>query len=187
MTRILGTFFLAGGVIFALPPVANFALASMFGQMLLQIPLIFGAATLCGYSSDATSAPALRQWNLEGVPGLLLATMILTFWMLPIALDHAVSNSLWEVSKILSVIVAGAATGISWRMSSTITRTFFLGNLLWMTITVGLLYQEYPERLCNAYLWEDQALTGATLVGVSAVIGTIWILGLFPEHSHQSD
>jgi hypothetical protein len=183
MNRILEVLFLACGLIFALPPVAAFALNSMFGQMLFQIPLIFGAATIPGYCLGARSSRAWRQWNLEGVPGLLLATLTLTFWMIPIALDHAASDSSWEASKIVSLIVAGVIAGISWTASSTVARAFFLGNLLWMTATVGLLYQEYPQRLCNAYLWEDQSLTGEALVGVSVVVGLIWMLRFFPWSS----
>jgi hypothetical protein len=184
MTRVLQSFFLACGLIVALPPVAHLTLGSMFGQMLLQIPLVFGAATVLGYVLGSPSE-AWQRWNLQGATGLLLATVIPTFWMIPVALDYAVSDPWWEASKVASLIVAGVATSLSWRVSSTVTRAFFLGNLLWMTATVGLLFQEFPERLCNAYLWDDQALTGEALVIGSGVIGVIWTLRLFHRLSAE--
>jgi hypothetical protein len=43
-----------------------------------------------------------------------------------------------------------------------------------MSITVGMLYQESTEQYCNAYLWDDQVMTGQ--VRAAAAIGTalIW-------------
>src|SRR5258708_14084844 len=45
-----------------------------------------------------------------------------------------------------------------------------------MTITAGMLYQESTQRLCNAYLWDDQAITGRTLVGASLVLAGMRVL-----------
>jgi hypothetical protein len=48
--------------------------------------------------------------------------------------------------------------------------------MVWMSITAGMLYQEFKQRLCNAYLWDDQTLTGKALVLVSIVFAIGWML-----------
>ena len=46
-----------------------------------------------------------------------------------------------------------------------VTRIFSVGNMLWMTITVGmLLYQAATQHLYNAKLWDDQVISRQALV-----------------------
>jgi hypothetical protein len=45
-----------------------------------------------------------------------------------------------------------------------------------MSITAGMLYLESEQRLCNAYLWDDQAVTGQALVLVSIVFAVAWTI-----------
>jgi hypothetical protein len=52
----------------------------------------------------------------------------------------------------------------------------YLGNMLWMSITAGMLYRESTQRYCNAYLWDDQAMTGQALVVTSIGVALIWTL-----------
>ena len=56
------------------------------------------------------------------------------------------------------------------------THVFYVGNMLWMSITVGMLYQESTELYCNAYLWNDQVMTGQALVVASIGIALIWTI-----------
>jgi hypothetical protein len=161
----------------SLPPLSTLLLRFMVTQMLVQIPLIFLAAASW---SVHIRWPETRwmQWNAQGAPGLLFSAIVLAFWMTPIALDGAAADSLWETGKIASVLAAGIIAGISWRLGSGVARAFYVGNMVWMTVTAGMLYQESTERLCNAYLWNDQAITGQALVGVSVVLGVTWMLEL---------
>jgi hypothetical protein len=39
-----------------------------------------------------------------------------------------------------------------------------------------LLYQESTQRYCNAYLWDDQVMTGQALVMASIGIALMWTL-----------
>jgi hypothetical protein len=134
------------------------------------------------------------RWNAQGAPGLLFSAIVLAFWMTPIALDGAAADSLWETGKIVSVVTAGISAGISWRLGSGVAHAFYVGNMVWMTVTAGMLYQESTERLCNAYLWDDQAITGQALVGVSVVLAVTWMLEVagrnlrpLPRQGRRSD
>ena len=163
-------------VLSAIPPFGHLIMRTMFTQMLLQIPLLFVAAAIWGVRVRRLDQAGWHTWNAQGASGLLASGFVLAFWMTPIALDHAASEWSWELAKIISVAGAGFAAGISWRLGSSVTHIFYLGNMLWMSITVGMLYQESTERYCNAYLWDDQALTGRALVVASIGIAVIWSL-----------
>ena len=162
-------------VLSAIPPFGNLIIHTMLTQMLVQIPLLFVAAAMWGERLRWPAQARWRAWNAQGASGLLVSALVLAFWMTPIALDHAASEWPWEAAKIISVASAGLAAGVSWRLGSSVTHIFYLGNVLWMSITVGMLFQESTERYCNAYLWGDQALTGQTLVVSSIGISLIWI------------
>jgi hypothetical protein len=74
------------------------------------------------------------------------------------------------MARIASLVAAGIGAGISWRMSCGVAHAFYVGNMVWMSITAGMLYQEATQRLCNAYLWDDQAITGQALVVASIIL-----------------
>jgi hypothetical protein len=162
----------------ALPPLSTLLMRLMLTQMLVQIPLIFLAAAIWSEYLRWPTRMRWMQWNAQGAPGLLFSAMVMVYWMTPIALDHAASNSLWETAKIASLAAAGISAGISWRVSSGVAHAFYAGNMVWMTITAGMLYQETTQQLCNAYLWDDQAITGQALVVASIILAVTWILML---------
>ncbi len=160
----------------ALPPLSTLLMRLMLTQMLVQIPLIYLAAAIWSEHLRWPPGPRWRQWNAQGAPGLLFSAMVLAFWMTPVALDGAASDSLWEAAKIASVLAAGISAGISWWMASGVAHAFYVGNMVWMTITAGMLYQDATQQLCNAYLWDDQAITGQALVAASIILAVTWML-----------
>ena len=170
----------------ALPPLGTLLMRLMLTQMLVQIPLIFLAGAFWSVRTRWPAGTGWTRWNAQGAPGMLFSAIVLAFWMTPIALDGAASDSLWEAAKIASVLAAGIIAGISWRLGSGVAHAFYVGNMVWMSITAGMLYQESTQRLCNAYLWDDQAITGDALVGASVILAVTWILdvaGLFERRS----
>jgi hypothetical protein len=161
-------------VLSALPPLGNLLMRMMFTQMLVQIPLIFAIAAMWAGRMRCSAGARWRAWNVQGASGLLIAALVSAYWMTPIALDHAAANSSWEAAKVICVAIAGLLAGASWALGSLITRAFYVGNTLWMAVTVGMLYRESTERFCNAYLWNDQVMTGRALVIASICIASIW-------------
>jgi hypothetical protein len=150
----------------------------MLTQMLVQIPLIFLASVFLSEYLRWPTGSRWMQWNAQGAPGLLFSALVMLYWMTPIALDHAASDSLWETAKIASLAAAGISARISWRLSSGVAHAFYVGNMVWMTVTAGMLYQETTQQLCNAYLWDDQAISGRALVVVSIILAVTWMLML---------
>jgi len=74
----------------------------------------------------------------------------------------------------VSLLLAGAALRLSWRRAGEVVQAFFVGNAAWMTAVTGLLYQQLPQRLCNAYLQDEQTDTGIATVALAVTSGLFW-------------
>jgi hypothetical protein len=161
----------------AAPPARGFLEGGMALHMLVQIPLLVLAGCGLSAASPARFRQTLQSFNAHGVTGWALASLVLAFWMLPRALDAAVANAWIDAAKFAVLLLAGAALRWSWAASRPVIQLFFIGNWAWMTATAGLLYVETPQRLCNAYLLGDQALTGHGLVVAAVLLPLLWARG----------
>lgn len=148
-------------------------------HMLLQFPLILLGGWLLARGLPAQARASLQQWNHAGIAGLLAASLVLMFWMLPRALDMALADVTMELCKFLTLALAGAALQLSWRAAGLIVRGFFLGNVLPMMMVVGWLYVAAPVRICNAYLSSDQLRAGSGLLAVAMAGCAVWLLAFF--------
>ncbi len=119
---------------------------------------------------------AVWSYNEYGMPGLLLVSLIGAGWMIPKALDDALTD--WRVAafKYVGLPVCGWILRASLRRSNVIIKLFFLGNFCWMSAIVGMIYLDQPIRLCNAYLQDDQDWAGRGLIALAIVLPSCWLL-----------
>jgi hypothetical protein len=166
-------------LVLAVPAARGMMESDMALHMLLQFPLLLLAGWLMAKGIPPQTRAGIQKWNHAGIAGLLATSMILTFWMLPRALDVVLTNTPLEVCKFLSLALAGAALEVSWQTAGMIARGFFLGNLLPMMMVIGWLYIETPFRICNAYLASDQLRTGSGLLALSIAGSVVWLFSFF--------
>ena len=170
--RTLGALLLLG---LSLPALRELLQAQMHVHMLVQLPaLALAGALLAG---PHTLVPAHRQriWNAQGITGLCVAFFVLTLSMVPRLLDMAVTDPLWNTAKFVAFLVCGFALRRSWRQAGWVLQGFFLGNLLPMMAVVGVIYQESPLRVCNAYGLGDQQTTGFWMVLCACAVAGVWL------------
>ncbi len=165
--------------ILGIPAVRKILEDDMALHMLLQFPLLLLAGWLMARGTAERARTMLRSWNHAGIAGLLLASMVLMFWMIPRALDMVLVDGTLELTKFLTLVLAGAALELSWREAGMIVRGFFLGNVLPMMMVVGWLYVEAPVRICNAYLTSDQLRAGSGLLALAIAGSVAWLLAFF--------
>lgn len=170
-------------LILATPLVRSELESDMALHMLLQFPLLLFAGWLLARALTLHARATIRQWNHAGITGLLLAAMVLMFWMIPRALDLVLIARTMEVWKFITLGLAGAALQLSWRAAGMIVRGFFLGNVLPMMMVAGWLYVAAPVRLCNAYLSSDQLRTGSGLLALAMAGSLIWLGAFFMPSS----
>jgi len=136
----------------------------------------------------------LDRWNPQGVPGIVLALGVSTYWMIPRALDAALASGSVELAKFVSLpLLVGLPLALSWPRLHPIAKGFVAANWIPMLGVVGWLYRAALIRLCNYYLTDEQQLTGDLLVVLTVVLAALWLTSLFwrPDlwarnHSHAS-
>lgn len=171
--------------------------ASMALHMLVQIPMIMFAGVffslylsyqilsnnhpsnnihLNQFKSYKALSKHLKKFNQLGISGFLFVSLVSMYWMIPKALDQVLISQYAQLSKYLSVFIAGLVIHVSYKASHTVVRLFFIGAICWTMAIVGLLYQETDVRLCNFYLISDQQWAGRGLVILAIILPTCWII-----------
>lgn len=161
--------------VLSIPPVASALQSRMQWQMLVQIPLLAAGGYLLREALPRSWHAALDAWNPVGINGVIVATFVLAFWMLPRSMDAAVSDWPWTVAKFITVpLLVGLPLGLSWPCMNFIVRGVVFMELIAMCLRLGWLYLASPVRLCNNYLIDDQQLTGRYLLIAGAAL-LAWI------------
>lgn len=161
--------------------------AAMMRHMAIELPMLFAIGWLAAHVAGASQTRQLSRWNASGLPSFVAALLITGFWMLPVALDLAVLNPGVAVAKVVSLLVAGAVTGASWRKAGLVMQAFFIFNWVWMTLTIGLLYQDAPQQLCSVYLTDQQSAAGQTMVILAVIVLLGWVSHVFNLLIAQED
>lgn len=172
--RICGVLLLGGAFLFR-----GALEATMLGHMVAQIPMIFFGGLLLGGRVVRNSA-LLASHDRHGLTGLTALLFISAYWMIPRALEFSLTMPGYELAKFASWALLGAVLPASIARANIVIQLFYLGNFCAMTAIGGMLYQDVPEQLCNAYLKDDQALTGAFLIIVAVAAAVGWCIYRFP-------
>jgi hypothetical protein len=156
----------------AATPVRDVLVAKMSLHMLAQVPLLLLAGWLLRGRATVRSADA--PFDPAGAPGLLLSTAILTTWMIPRALDLAVTSTSVAWLQSVTLLLTGALLRGAWGRAGALGQAFFVGNLTWMAAVAGLLLRDAPVRLCTTYLERDQYYAGTGLLLLATACGVRW-------------
>jgi hypothetical protein len=122
----------------------------------------------------------LAAYNAHGLAFTLLAAVVSTYWMLPRALDAALTEPWMEVAKFVSLpLLVGLPLALSWRPLGAIGRGFVVANFISMVAVAGWLYIVAPVRVCNSYLVDEQTVAGWLLVAVAGLLSVVWAAPAF--------
>ena len=157
---------------------------SMALHMLVQLPLLAGIGWYIGGawlrsrpgSAGARALAGVQSFNAGGVTGLIAASFVMVLWMLPRFLDLARLDVPVDALKFFSVPAAGLTVALSWPRLPAIARAVVHLEVIATLLRFGWGYLAAEERLCLAYLAEDQRLTGELLLWVGAVyaLAVVW-------------
>jgi hypothetical protein len=164
-------------LVLSAPPVRHRLEATMTAQMLVQLPLLVAAGWLLAHAMPARVLAKVDAWNHCGVAGLVLVTVVSTFWMLPRSLDAATSHPLMAAAKYLSVpLLIGLPFALSWPRMGFVVRGLFLAELVATCFRLGWLYRISPIRLCNNYVLNDQQRLGEYMLALGSGL-LVWLAG----------
>lgn len=150
--------------------------AHMARHMLLQMPLLATTGWWLHRAAGTGLQMRLAPWNRHGLTGLILIQCQAALWMIPRALDLALSSLGMELIKYIGWLFSGALLRQSMLQSNLIVQLFVLGNVTMMTAVVSDIYATAPNRLCNFYGIGEQAVTAEGLWWLMLVIGISWVL-----------
>lgn len=148
--------------------------ATMWRHMLVQLPLLVACGALLG--PWLRLPPGAARWDAQGLATLTGAAFATTYWMIPRALEQALADPFANGMKFASLLLLGALLPGALRRAHVVVQLFFVANICAMMAIAGMLYRELPQRLCNAYLLDDQDRTGSWLVGLALVLGVAWCI-----------
>lgn len=158
-------------LLLVLPPIRHALEATMALHMLVQLPLLALAGWWLRPLVPRHAAAALAPWNRGGISGLLLASVVAMVWMLPRAIDAALSIPWVEAAKFVSVpLLVGLPLAGSWPRAGFVVRGVFLAEVVATTFRLGWLYLVSPERLCSNYLVGDQQQVGRAMLAVGVAL-----------------
>lgn len=154
--------------------------ASMIGHMLLQIPLLAAVGIMSSRLLPERWQNSLLAAVGGAMPCVLTALFASSYWMLPRALDAALTDPLVELAKFLSLpMLVGLPLGLAWKRLHVIGRGFVWTNFFSMLAVLGWLYIVTPVRLCNNYLVNQQEQAGWWMVKLALLLFAWWLGTLF--------
>ncbi|SFA89321.1 MULTISPECIES: hypothetical protein [unclassified Bacillus (in: firmicutes)] len=148
-------------VVLSLPPVADFLESIMIMHMHMQMPLLVISGILIARFFQIKFPGFFEKWNGNGVPGMMLFIIIISYWMLPRAMDEALNLPMVEVFKFISLpFLAGVPLRDSWVKLSSNLKNMTIVLFAVMFIGMGWLFIMATDNLCNSYLVMDQIILG---------------------------
>jgi hypothetical protein len=169
----LGAFYF----LLATPVARDFLEASMTRHMLVQMPLLVVIGIIAGRLVSPRVQDSLVIRLGGAWPCVIVAMFASSYWMLPRALDAALTDPWAEVAKFISLpFLVGFPLVLAWRRLTLIGRGFVWTNFFSMLAVLGWLYIVAPVRVCNSYLVNDQENAGWYMV-IASVLLFLWWLG----------
>ncbi|UCZ51431.1 hypothetical protein LGQ02_11125 [Bacillus shivajii] len=148
-------------IIMALPPVSNLLESIMILHMHMQMPLLVIAGIFMARFFQVKFPNFFKKWNENGIPGILLFIIIMSYWMLPRAMDEALTVQMIQVFKFISLpFLAGVPLRDSWPKLSSVWKNGVIIFFTIMFFVMGWLYVKSPDPLCNNYLLIEQITLG---------------------------
>lgn len=156
-----------------LPPVITMSESIMVVHMHMQMPLLVFVGTLFTPYLKEKFPTFFKNWNENGIPGIVLFMIILCYWMIPRTMDEALTVQAIEIFKFISLpFLAGIPLRDSWGKLTTLGKNILFICLSIISGVMAWLYIASPTQLCNNYLLTEQKALGWTflLTGLCIII-----------------
>lgn len=181
--------FIYGLILFiflALPPVANLAESIMAIHMHMQMPLLAIAGMLMTPLLQRKFPSFFRKWNADGVPGILLALIVIGYWLIPRAMDDALMSFPVQVFKFISwPLLVGVPLVDSWGKISKLWKSITFITLTVVYMAMAAIYIFAEDQLCNNYLIVEQQTLGWSFLFIAICIAIYFIQTLFHKDSDE--
>ncbi|WP_138414573.1 hypothetical protein [Aquibacillus sediminis] len=167
-----------------LPPVANLLESIMIIHMHMQMPLLVFSGFLMGRYVITRFSSFFEKWNSNGIPGILLFVIIWSYWMVPRAMDEALTLQSVEMFKFISLpFLAGIPLRDSWKKLHAIGKDILFIYFISMLILMAWIYIGADDQICNNYLIVEQKTLGWGSLALAACVLLYLLQLLFTDQS----
>ncbi|HLR03605.1 MAG TPA: hypothetical protein VK111_12735 [Virgibacillus sp.] len=170
-----------------IPSVVNWMESIMIVHMFLQLPLLIVSGVFVGKTMIRPFSRLFSNWNANGVPCIMIAVFMTTYWMLPRAMDEALSDPYVEWFKFVSLPLVGICIVDSWKKLNGIGKGFLFFNYLPMFGLMAWLYIDSPVQVCNYYLTTEQRVLGWGFAFITCCMIFYIIQYVFTDHLKKAD
>ncbi len=179
---IVSIILISGIALFVFSPIRNALETTLVTHFLVEYTAYILIGFLFGSRYFGSITKRLERFNQGGISGILLATFVILFWMIPRWMEASIDNAFVALFRAFSLtFLAGFALAVSWPLSNAITRSLVKIEFLAMLFRLGWIYQISPNRLCNNYLINDQILFGEILIIIGCTLSIYWLILVFFE------
>lgn len=172
-------------IVLALPPMRELLESVMIVHMLIQLPLLIIFGWIIGKYLLQRFPGFFAKWNGNGIPGIIIVIFVTTYWMIPRAVDEALTYPAVELFKFISLPIVGILLADSWKKILLIGRSFVFLNYLSMFGLMAWLYIDAPIQICNNYLVAEQKALGWGFVIITAAMVLFTLQYVFIDHSEN--
>lgn len=167
-----------------LPPVSNLLESIMITHMHMQMPMLVFAGFLMAKSFQKRFPQFFEKWNENGLPGILLFTIIMVYWSLPRTMDEALTLTSVETFKFFSLpFLAGVPLRDSWPKLSSFWKHVLIIFFTVLFLGMGWLYIWSPVQLCNNYLVIEQITLGWGFITTAFAMVVYLVYSYFMDFS----
>lgn len=148
-------------IFLAMPPVIELTESIMAIHMHVQMPLLAVAGMLFTPLLQQTFPRFFEKWNANGYPGILLFIIVFSYWLIPRAMDDAITVNTYEIFKFISwPFLIGVPLRDSWSKLSVKIKNVTISLLAVLYLVMAWIYIFSEDQLCNNYLIVDQRTLG---------------------------
>ncbi len=167
-------------------PVTTWLESSLIRHVVIMFPLLIFIGILFAFRFQIILESIFSPVNKGGIFGLLLASLLLAFWMIPRWLDASLTSNVIGYLKYASLTLVGLCLSISWLKAHVLVKAIIKIEFLTMLFRLGWLYIISPDRLCNNYLLGEQHLLGRVFLILAITLTIYWLVPIIFGNSGYS-
>ncbi len=118
--------------------------ADMARHMLVEFPLLLVAGLATAKALPERTVARIMRSNQMGLAGFTFVSLIAAYWMIPVALDQALSSGPAAGAKYASFLAAGMLLPVSFQAAPLAMQAFFVGN--WVSKYTATALRELSHR-----------------------------------------
>ena len=155
--------------------------------MFVHMPAALLLGALAGWL--AKRRMPVRAREMLSIAALVLASIVMPFWMLPVMMDRAAAFPAYGVARDLSLALTGAVVVVCHSTWAPVIRHLWALEQVAMLVRYAIWYGFAAVALCTAWDADAQQAVGHGLLAMSLLLASayllLWWRGSRPTTSSQ--